>query len=155
MIEFREGTREDASWFAERLREADRREIIASTGQHPLVTLMTSQALGNCYVAEHDGVPVAIFGMPIVTRLPRVGVPWLLGTDDLDKVRMAFGRESLEVVETWKEEVDEMVNYVDSRNRISVKWLQWLGFVVEEAVPHGPYGVPFHKFTWTRGADYV
>lgn len=155
MIEFREATRQDAVWFAGRLREADRREIIASSGQHPIVTLMVSQALGRCYVAEHDGVPVAIFGLPLVSQLPRVGVPWLLGTDDLNNVRLAFGRESREIVEGWKSEVDQMVNYVDSRNKASISWLEWLGFSVDDPEPHGPYGVPFHRFWWASGANYV
>lgn len=155
MIEFREGTRDDAIWFAGRLREADKRELIASSGQDPIVMLMASQAMGNCFVAEHEGVPVAIFGLPIVSQLPKVGIPWLLGTDKLDDLRISFGLESIHMVELWREQVDQMVNFVDSRNRKSIEWLQWLGFDVEEAVPHGPYGVPFHRFSWSRGQEYV
>jgi hypothetical protein len=155
MIEIREATQQDAVWFATRLRAADKREVIAATGKSPIVALMASVAMGNSFVAEHDGEPVAVFGLPIISHLPRFGVPWLMGTDTLDDISVTFGRTSVDIIESWMEQVDEMANYVDSRHYRAVKWLQWLGFSMGEAEPHGPYGVPFRRFTWTRGDIHV
>jgi len=150
-IDFRNPIPEDVNWLAERLREHDRKELIASTGQDPAVALAASMALGSCLVVECDREPVAVLGLPVVSQLPRTGVPWMLGTDWLDDHPAVFGRYSSTIVESWMSRVDRMVNYVDSRNRKAVDWLSWLGFDIEDAEPHGPYGVPFHKFTWERG----
>jgi hypothetical protein len=155
MIEIREATQQDAVWFATRLRAADKREAIAATGKSPIVALMASVAMGNSFVAEHDGEPVAVFGLPIINSIPRVGVPWLMGTDTLDDIRLTFGLTSVKIIDDWMEQTDEMVNYVDSRHHRAVRWLKWLGFDMGEALPHGPYGVPFRKFTWHRGDAHV
>lgn len=141
---------EDVPWMAARLRASDRQELIASTGEEPVIGLAASAKMGNCWVAEYEGVPVAMFGLPIVSQLPVTGLPWMMGTDWLDENKLTFGRVSVDVVEGWKASVGYMVNHVDSRNRAAVEWLSWLGFDIEEAVPFGPYGVPFHKFTWER-----
>lgn len=146
---------EDVPWMAARLRKLDRQELIASTGQDPVVALAASAKMGNCWVAEYEGEPVAILGLPVVSQLPVTGIPWMLGTDWLDENGLTFGRVSVDIVGGWMDSVDYMVNHVDSRNRKAVEWLEWLGFDIEEAVPFGPYGVPFHKFTWRRGRSYV
>lgn len=145
-VTFREAERNDAIWFAEHLREADRREIIASTGQYPLVGLTASIAMGNALTGELDGEPAALIGMPIISSLPVTGVPWMMGTDKIEEHPVPVARASAEIVERWGETVALMVNYVDSRNRRAVEWLQWLGFTIEEARPYGPFDVPFHRF---------
>ena len=155
MIEIREATQRDAVWFAPRLRRSDRLEVIASTGRAPIVALMASVAMGNSFVAEHEGEPVAVFGMPIISHLPRFGIPWLMGTDKLDDIKLTFGMTSRRIVDGWMEQADVMENFVDSRHYKAVNWLEWLGFDMSEAIPHGPYGVPFHRFSWTRGDAHV
>lgn len=147
-VAFRGATIDDAVWMAPRLREADRRELIAHTGQHPEGVLRASVAMGGALTGEIDGVPAAIIGCPMVNALPRTGRPWMMGTDLIDEHPVPVGIASREKVEEWKGQVDLMVNYVDSRNRKAVKWLSWLGFTIEEARPLGPFEVPFHRFHW-------
>lgn len=149
-IVFRQPIPGDVSWIASRLREADRRELIASTGEDPAVALAASMALGSCLVAECDREPVAVLGLPVISLLPKTGIPWMVGTDWLDEHPAVFGRYSSVIIDNWMSRVDRMSNYVDSRNVKAIDWLSWLGFDIEEAEPHGPYGVPFHKFTWER-----
>jgi ribosomal protein S18 acetylase RimI-like enzyme len=43
-----------------------------------------------------------------------------------------------------------LVNYIDARNVDAIGWLQSLGFTVEDALPHGPDRLPFHKFSRSR-----
>lgn len=148
VVTFRPATEADARWMSPRLRKADRRELIASTGQPPSVTLAMSVAMGDALTGEIDGVPAAILGMPLTSHLPVTGCPWMVGTDDLEKHRVPVARASREVTDEWKKNVHLMVNYVDSRNRQAKVWLRWLGFTLEDARPYGPYGVPFHRFFW-------
>lgn len=43
-----------------------------------------------------------------------------------------------------------LVNYVDARNVSAIRWLAWLGFTIDSAVPYGVQGLPFHKFHMIR-----
>ena len=39
-------------------------------------------------------------------------------------------------------------NHVDARNTEAVRWLGWLGFEMDPALPFGPDQLPFHRFHW-------
>ena len=37
-------------------------------------------------------------------------------------------------------------NYVDERNTMAIRWLEWLGFEILPVEPFGVEGLPFHPF---------
>ena len=39
-----------------------------------------------------------------------------------------------------------LLNFVDARNTMAIRWLEWLGFDVAPARPLGPENMPFHPF---------
>jgi hypothetical protein len=39
-----------------------------------------------------------------------------------------------------------LFNFVHADNHVSIKWLSWLGFVIQGAQPAGPEGAPFRFF---------
>lgn len=149
-VSFRSASAEDAKWFAPRLRAADRQEIIAATGETPDLTLRASVAMGDAMVGMVDDEPVALLGFPMMSLLPTTIRPWMVGTDQVEAHDRAVARASYEMVNLHRRRCDVMVNHVDGRNLKAIKWLGWLGFTIEEARPHGPYGVPFHRFFWVR-----
>lgn len=61
-----------------------------------------------------------------------MGIPWLLGTDALDNLKVSFMKYSRSFVNLFMfdDEVDFLTNYVSATHTASIKWLEWLGFTV-------------------------
>ena len=70
----------------------------------------------------------------------------MLATDLLDLHSFRFLRECGTGIVAISAEFTIIENYCDARNSITVRWLKWLGFTVEEAEPYGVYNMPFHHF---------
>ena len=139
--------------LAQRMREVDRKEIYASSGNLPKDVCDAAWGLDKeAKVALVGGRVVCIFGVVQVSALPTIGVPWLLGTDLMDDVPKDLCKHSVKHLNKFKKKYDVMVNYVDARNKTTVKWLQWLGFSVELPASFGYLGLPFHRFEMRK--DY-
>jgi len=144
-------TFDHAAQMAPRMRLSDRREIWASGMRTPLKVLMASLRAAPAWCGTADGVPVCMYG--IVPAAAHVGVPWLLGTDDLPRYAVPFLRGSRLYIDRARREFQLLTNYIDARNETSIAWVRWLGFSVLPAVPFGPFGLPFHRFEMRR--DHV
>jgi hypothetical protein len=92
-----------------------------------------------------DGVPEMLFGICRRSQLSDVGVPWLLGTDVVDRHQFAF-RRSREYFRRFERAFPVMENHALAENFITLRWLQWLGFDMSEPQPYGVFGVPFVRF---------
>jgi hypothetical protein len=76
-----------------------------------------------------------------------VGVPWLLGTDSLNDIKIFFMKISKIVISEMKKQFKLLVNFVDSRYDKSVKWLKWCDFKFDnDTVLFGTMKVPFYRF---------
>lgn len=84
--------------------------------------------------------PAAVFG---VTEQNGVRVPWAVFTTAIDRHPLIFLRGSKRIADTWE---GPLLNYVDARNVLTIKWLKWLGFEVDESEPLGINGELFHRF---------
>jgi len=136
----------DCHYIAENIREDDRREILAFSGEEPLEAMVSgfihSDSPRTVLVGD---TPVAMFGSGPVE--PRVGSVWLLGTDGIEDISIQFLRESKYWLEHLYENYDLLFNYVDERNTVHIKWLKWLGFKFINR--HEKFGVekrPFFEF---------
>jgi len=133
-----------------RLREADREEIRAMTGIDPKLAVALSVAASDPgWAAELDGRVEAVFGVGPVNG--SLGRPWLVGTDEIEKHPVLFYRMSRGIVADMRARYEQLVNWVDARNELSIKWLRWLGFHIEGPEPAGVNGELFHRFWWERG----
>jgi len=133
---------------AAHVREADAAEIWASHHLHALEAI--EDGLRTSVLARTglvDGEPVCVFGVCPSSLLTGAGSPWMLATPLLHTVDRAFIRLSRRVVDAMQSFFAELSNYVDARNLHAVRWLEWLGFHVEPAVPYGIEQLPFHRFT--------
>ena len=137
---------EDCYWIAENIRDADRNEITAYSGQQPIEALVAGY---NCsdvpFTVVVGGEPAAIFGASPVE--PGVGAIWLLGTDRILRNTTRFLRESHFWLDQCARPYDMLFNYVDARNTVHIKWIKWLGFTLINL--HEDFGVeqrPFYEF---------
>lgn len=132
---------------AEDMRECDRQEVRATSGDSPGVALLRSMkgSVWSYACLDKDWVPFAIFGLSDL--MPGVGCPWMLATDRLAANSRWFLRATISVVASMHERHPLLVNYVDARNTASIRWLEWAGFKIHPAMPYGVEGLPFHLFT--------
>jgi hypothetical protein len=144
-------TIEHACALCPRVREADIEEFHA-TGMTVDAVLSDGLKVSTyAWAGLIDGEVACIFGVASPSVLSGEGVPWMVGSDLLDLHAHAFLRRSRRVVSHMLSLYDHLENYVDSRNTRAVHWLRWLGFTLHAPEPHGPQGVPFHRFEMRRG----
>lgn len=129
------------------LRSADLLEISASSGQEPLEAILNGNRRSDrSAVALVDGLPVCVMGVGRLSSLSEVGVPWMLGTADLDRYAVTLMKMAPGALDEMKAGYGRLENYVDARNTRSIRWLKRLGFAFEDPAPFGVAGLPFHRF---------
>ncbi len=137
----------DMEFVAAHMRVADLREVWASTALPPREALRFSASVSHeTWAARLNGVPACIWGLGIGSALTGVARPWLLGTDAIARHPARFLRRSRGTVEAWGSRHPLLENWCDARNELSLRWLAWLGFTLEEPAPFGPFGFPFVRF---------
>jgi len=140
-------TLEDALSMAHRMREIDVQEIWASHRIRPLPALVHLVRTSEVAKTGREGEDIVLmFGMIRQNLLGSAGTVWMLATDLLDLHSFRFLRECGTGIVAISAEFTIIENYCDARNSITVRWLKWLGFTVEEAEPYGVYNMPFHHF---------
>ncbi len=134
------------------MRESDQTEVWLSHKYAPLEALQVSLARSkrDSYVVLAGTEPIAIFGVAIGSLLANTGVPWLLGTNGMEKHRAELGRMSRPIARYFRGGYSRLENYVRAGNIRSVRWLEGCGFTVEPEAPFGPFGAGFRKFWMTR-----
>jgi hypothetical protein len=136
---------------AREIREADRQELIAAHGDPSMFAILEkSIAVSKDIWAaqeEDNQDAICIFGIaPIGGLLTPVAAPWLIGTDRVGAHASALIRASRKYILSVRERYPTLVNFVDSRNTDSIKYLKALGFTLDEAQPFGAAELPFHRF---------
>jgi len=140
-------------YVVEHMRQADVDEVVAAghTPREALIIGMVSS--DSCVTLLYNDIPVVIFGILSVTLLGNVGRPWLLGTTDAPKHRRAFAQLPKYYLDSMLEMYPVLENYVHVKNRVSVRWLKYLGFQFDEPVTL-PNGEQFIRF-WMKRGDNV
>lgn len=129
------------------IRQADYDEVKASCGLHPITAISEGVKMSTkSWTALYNGKPACIFGVTPVSIMTGTGCPWMLGTSDILKMKRKFLIKSKDVVKEMLEICPILINYVDTRNKVSIRWLRWLGFTVYDPEPYGLNGEPFHRF---------
>lgn len=136
----------DIRYVADNLREADRRELTALRGApvDAMPELCNAVLRSSKVWVLADVHPIAVFGVAPVAE--GVGSPWLLGTEELFRYPRLLVCLTPEYVSQMLADYPVLVNYVDARNYRSIRWLEHMGFTLEDPIPQGPHGVPFRLF---------
>lgn len=143
----RPATLEDAQFLSTRLREEDLAELKACSGRTPIEALRAGVQDGRAWVGCYNGEPYGIFGVAPFPGDPTIGNPWMVATADLPKHQRYFIRTCREWVAKLHEGYTLLFNYVDARNEVHIRWLQWCGFTFLNR--HEKFGVeqrPFFEF---------
>lgn len=115
--------------IARRMRKADREEVFAASGRSPLEALTFSfEKSSLAWTALVNGRPEVMFGAADINILNGIAAPWLLGTVAVEKHYVAFLRGSIMWRKKLLERYTTLRNFVDDRNKVSIRWLKWLGF---------------------------
>lgn len=104
------------------------------------------ESLEDTRIGKVNGSPVAVIGVSPNSIITGGGTIWMLGTDGLKDAKLAVLRHSRAWTQSMLQKYGELSNYVDARNEVSIRWLKWLGFTVDEAKPYGKSQLPFHRF---------
>lgn len=144
----RPATIEDAICVALNVREADRLEIWASDQLTPVAALVRAyNRSAACFCLVVDGEIACIYGVAPLSTLTGTASPWMIGTDLIKKNQFTFLRKCKKSVLDMVRPYSTLTNYVDSRNKLSIRWLKWLGFNVNaRPEPYGAMGMLFHRF---------
>jgi hypothetical protein len=117
-------TRQDAIDLAPRLRPEDNAEVLAASGLEPEAGLL--HCFDNsieCYaIVTETGEVAGLFGVC------KQGMVWLLGSEELVQRKTRFLRWSRQIVQRLKLRHGHLWNFVDERNSVHHRWIQWCGF---------------------------
>lgn len=134
-----------AAHITKHMRKQDRDEI-AAMGSVPVEEAVSvSLALsthGYC-VLDRNGDPCAVLGAA-PHPLPGIGVAWMLGTDGIRREATSIARLTPAYMNILNSAYSVLWNYIDARNTVSKRWLQWGGFELLKDVELG--GHQFHIF---------
>ena len=140
-------TPEDAEFIAAHARQSDIDELLAVANVTPLECLLNGIKMSpQAYTGWIDGERVCMFGVSAISVLTGFGVPWMVGTDAIDRHAIAFIKGSRSAIRTLFAQWGRLYNLVDARNTRAVRWLRFLGFTIEKPIPYGVEKLPFHPF---------
>lgn len=140
------------------LRQADIDEIYASSRATPREALERSfEGSTACWSIVLDDKCIGMFGVGSINLLSPIGMPWMLASDFIRHKRVwrRFLRESRFHIDKMHEMHPVLVNWIDDRNKVALRWAKWVGFKVYNTEPFGPFGLPFHRIERKRGDKIV
>ena len=143
---FRLTTLKDIKYLAPRLRQTDKEEILAGIGKTPYHALLIGYFECDIVftIVNPKNEPVGIFGVTDCGN--GTGAIWLLATDGLAKIQIAFLKECRKVVNVLNKKYKILWNFVDCRNQLHIKWLKWCGFQFINKTNYGVLNKPFYEF---------
>jgi len=136
------------------MREVDKQEIWSSGRHTPLSALLEGYKVSgkHCYTLLLNKNIVGIFGVSEVEK--DKGVVWLMGADEMTKYKKDFYKLSKKYLKKFLREFKVLFNYIDERNKTTIKWLEKLGFSFISREPEfGEDKIPFDLFIKER--NYV
>lgn len=134
----RTSTVDDIGAIAASMRPADRREIMLLSGQEPKEALTECfESSTVCRTLSYKNTPLIMYGTT------KDGIVWGLGSTEIDKHTMGFLRVSRDEVEVLQGDHEQIYNLVHADNELHLKWVEFVGFEIYEAVEH-PSGELVH-----------
>jgi len=151
VVEFKRHCDYSIRFIADNMRAADEAEVWAAGLHSPFDSIMGGVDVSDfTTVVWIDGVPCTIFGLVKRSLITGAGTPWMLSAEQVMGHRREIVRHSPPVIDQMLDLCPRLMNYVHSKNTLSIRWLRWLGFTIDSAIPYGDAGEFFHKFHCER-----
>ena len=114
------------------LRKEDLAEIKAKSGDVDVEkTLLKGFTMTDyCRSFFVDKKIAGIYGVVPSLDDKNIGSPFLLCTPKIKKIRVKFLRECKARVQEMEDKFPILFNYIDSRNKLHLDWLNWCGFKI-------------------------
>lgn len=90
-------------------------------------------------MAKVEGVPAVLFG---AKEYPDYAAPWMISSHVIETIPVTFCKIANALIDALLGQYHILVNYVDARNTVHVKWLKWMGF---EFVPRHDF---YYRGCW-------
>ena len=139
---------DDIVSLAPNLRYEDKREVetLGSTSEKSLLNGYLHAQVCRSIIDRHGQV-VGMYG--VVPADDKTGLVWMLGSEGLKKIKIAFLKESRSEVNGMNTLLPHLWNIIDSRNELHLKWLKWCGFkIIGERMVNN---VKFYEFCKVAG----
>lgn len=144
----------DGYALAPNLREADKLEMRAATGEVGPESLEKGiRDCEECWCMEVDGEPIALYGYR--DSGDDAAYIWLMGSDVIQDVSWQFLRYCKNTMGKIGEKYDHLWSLSDKRNTTHQKWYEWLGFEILQEVKAGPQGDTFNLIQWKSEDSHV
>tara|TARA_R110002012_G_scaffold35401_2_gene101127 strand:+ start:3016 stop:3483 length:468 start_codon:yes stop_codon:yes gene_type:complete len=148
-LEIRDAEVGDGITLAPNLRQADKDEMKAATGQVGPDSLERGiRDCDQCWCAEVEGEPVCLYGY--MDSGDGSAFIWLMGSDIISDVSWQFLRASKHTMKKLSHTYDSLWSLADIRNTTHQEWYEWLGFKVLNQVKAGPEGRTFNLIEWRK-----
>lgn len=139
----------DGHALASNLRLADRREVIAYTGESPRNGVERARYQSDeCWTVTLEDEPIAMFGY-CTDSDDSVNV-WMLGSDKIQDIRWQFLRESKTWLKRLMKDYGRAWAVADVRNTVHKDWYEWLGFDIITTINAGPFNLPFYHIEYVK-----
>lgn len=130
--------------LARTMREADKAEIALVAGLPYEVLKHSVAGSRDALTGLYDGKVVAIFGICTENLLADKAVIWMLTSSEIEKHPTVYLRLAKRFVAVALSQYKALYNFVDERNVVAIRWLEWLGFQIsDQRVPLGEGFVRF------------
>lgn len=144
---------QDVEMLKDNLRKHDVDEVFASSNATPELSLTIGLSISSyCKTVFVGNKPIAMFGMVPVSEIKACA--WGLCSKDIAKVKKEFYKFSKKQLAEMLSLFPVIFNYVDCRNKTSIRWLKALGARFNKPELFGVAKIPFQKFYFRR-KDYV
>lgn len=116
----------DISYFVEKMRPADKREIESITTASIEEELKDSiESSSKCFVGiGEQQEPIVLYG---VVESDYGGMIWCVGTNYFEEYKKPFVRESRRIIAGWLARYKRLYNAVAAFNTPAIRWLKSLG----------------------------
>jgi hypothetical protein len=140
-------TRAHAEELAPHMRSQDAEEV-GALGYAPLPALLTSLKTSTIsFTGLADGKVICMFGHCLPTVLSDEAQPWLLSSREITHHARAFLRLNRQYIAGLRAQFRLLHGFVCETNTVSIRWLRWLGFTIDEEIRYPAPGKPgFHYF---------
>lgn len=143
-------TQKDVDFLKHVLRKCDKDEIMASNNLKPEEALQKGLDNSLMCMTVHKDNPIGMFGIVPISILGDTACIWFLASDELENIKSTFIRGCREFIIYFLDHYPKLYNYVDDRNRDSIKWLKFCGAKVDKPAPYGANGMPFRYFCFEK-----